>query len=80
MGSLPGLERRLPDGTRSLFDSRACRLCRMSELAIAAAISRESEGCGSGDDRADRVQIHGADHRREGANARASLVQAYTGA
>ncbi len=79
MGSLPGLERRLPDGTRSLFDSRACRLCRMSELAI-AAISRESEGRGSGDDRADSVQIHGADHRREGASARASLVQACTGA
>lgn len=37
--SLLGLERRLEADTRSLLDSLACRFCRISELAIAAAIA-----------------------------------------
>ncbi|MEQ2189590.1 hypothetical protein GOODEAATRI_026783, partial [Goodea atripinnis] len=43
LGSLLGLERFLLVATFSLLDSRACRLCRIRELAMAAAISLRNQ-------------------------------------
>ncbi|XP_060098518.1 cation channel sperm-associated auxiliary subunit epsilon-like [Heteronotia binoei] len=46
--SLLGLVRRLEAETRSLLDSRACRFCRISELAIAAAMATPTARAGPG--------------------------------